>query len=110
MTTGSAHHAAERITANDYVLKKYHDETVEIASVLMRIAGADFAQVVQDHAGFWTFPNTGKHATIHDAIERVGAHPAARKLVERYTYLLSEMMRLEQENVKLRELITKMSR
>ena len=71
-----------------------HDESVKIANSLMKMAGAE-AERITDGAVFWTFTNTGEHATVEDAIERIGAHPAVQKLVHEYDDITKRMVALE---------------
>lgn len=78
-------------------LLELHNESVRIAAHLMTMAGADPVRV-NDDVVFWTFANTGDHATIEDAIARIGAHPAVGKLVEEYRSVTAEMMALERRS------------
>lgn len=75
-------------------LRELHNESVRIAATIMSTAGADPVAVV-DGAVFWTFANTGEHATITDAIRRVGAHPSVFKLVEAYHEVSLQMIATE---------------
>ena len=75
-------------------LRKLHNESVHIATTIMTTAGAD-PVAVGDGALFWTFANTGEHATITDAIRRVGAHPSMCKLVEAYHEVSQQMIATE---------------
>lgn len=76
-------------------LQSLHHESVRIATTLMSMAGADPIPFNGDVL-FWTFANTGEHATIDAAIARIGAHPAVGKLVEKYRRVTDAMIALEQ--------------
>ena len=76
-------------------LFELHSESVKIAESLMTMAGAE-AEYVTEGAVFWTFANTGEHATVEAAIKRIGAHPAVQKLVREYDDITRRMIALEQ--------------
>ena len=82
------------IKTNTDNLFDLYSESVKIAKSLMTMAGAE-AEYVTDGAVFWTFANTGEHATIEAAIKRIGAHPAVRKLVHEYDDITRRMIELE---------------
>lgn len=89
-------HRDERIVhTSSTTLQSLHHESLRIATTLMSMAGADPIPFNGDVL-FWTFANTGEHATIDAAISRIGAHPAVAKLVEEYRRVTTEMMALEQ--------------
>ena len=50
--------------------------------------------------GFWTFTNTGKHATVDDAIARGGAHPAVKPLIKKYLDAWDRMIELERRSTR----------
>lgn len=83
------------IKTNTDNLFDMHSESVKIAKSLMTMAGAEAEYVTKDTV-FWTFANTGEHATIEAAIKRIGAHPAVRKLVREYDDITRRMIALEQ--------------
>lgn len=91
----SSHRDARIVHTSSTTLLELHNESVRIAAHLMTMAGADPIRV-NDDVLFWTFANTGEHATIDAAISRIGAHPAVAKLVEEYRRVTTEMMALEQ--------------
>lgn len=91
----SSHRNERVVHTNSTTLKALHNESVRIAAHLMTMAGADPTRV-NDDVLFWTFANTGEHATIDAAIARIGAHPAVATLVEEYRRVTAEMMALEQ--------------
>ena len=76
-------------------LFELHNESVKIAKSLMTMAGAE-PEYVTDGSVFWTFVNTGEHATVEAAIKRIGAHPAVQKLVREYDDITRRMIALEQ--------------
>lgn len=82
------------IKTNTDNLFDLHSESVKIAKSLMKMAGAE-AEYVTEGAVFWTFANTGEHATVEAAIERIGAHPAVQKLVHEYDDITKRMVALE---------------
>lgn len=82
------------IKTNTENLFELHDESVKIAKSLMTMAGAE-AEYVTEGAAFWTFANTGEHATIEAAIARIGAHPAVQRLVHEYDDITRRMIALE---------------
>ena len=83
------------IKTNTDNLFELHSESVKIAKSLMKMAGAE-PEYVTDGAVFWTFANTGEHATVEAAVARVGAHPAVQKLVREYDDITRRMIALEQ--------------
>ncbi len=82
------------ITAYNNQLKFLYVESTRIANILMQMSGAVPVRIDED-VMFWTFANTGEHAAISDAIRRVGAHPAVRKLVDAYTDISRQMTNVE---------------
>lgn len=79
-------------------LKEIHNRSVAVAAKLMRMAGAQAFLVdgiSDDSVAFWTFSDTGEHATIDAAVQRIGAHPAVQKLVTDYRNLTKQMLGLE---------------
>lgn len=75
-------------------LQRLHADSVRVSATLMAMAGADPVPV-GDGVVFWTFANTGEHATIDDAVARIGAHPAVRKLVDEYESITQQMIATE---------------
>lgn len=83
------------IKTNTDNLFDLYSESVKIANSLMKMAGAE-ADCITEGAVFWTFANTGEHATVEAAVARIGAHPAVQKLVREYDDITRRMIALEQ--------------
>lgn len=82
------------ITKYSAKLKELHNDSVRVATTLMTMAGADPVHV-GDGVVFWTFANTGEHATIEDAVKRIGAHPSVYRLVVEYNAISRQMIAAE---------------
>lgn len=94
MSTSRDQDIMRAITTSTAHLKKLHNESVRLSASLMSMAGAD-PEPIGDSVVFWTFANTGEHATIDAAISRIGAHPAVQKLVSEYHEVTSQMVDTE---------------